>query len=232
MAVIISKRIVAPMLARRASDYGIGESIFLIENNNPIEYIIVNQGNPNTDIYDASCDGTWVLRKNIIEDSQWSGGNMNTIQGSTIVNRLGTILTTFGESSRLAIKSVKVPYQNGGYFGLQIKESGLASYLFLLCCYEMGITQTFNTKIPIDGTRLSFFEDGTSSSANNKRVASGGSTNNYWTRSPQLENSNNVWYISSSGYTGINSANATYGIRPCAIIDFKTKFDTNTNIIL
>ena len=47
------------------ANYNIGDSIFIDIDGEPIEFIVINQGNPNNNIYDKSCDGTWLIMKNI-----------------------------------------------------------------------------------------------------------------------------------------------------------------------
>ena len=35
------------------------------------DFIVVQQGNPNTSTYDSSCNGTWLLMKDIYTTSTW-----------------------------------------------------------------------------------------------------------------------------------------------------------------
>lgn len=35
------------------------------------DFIVVHQGRPSTSLYDASCDGTWLLMKDCYEQKQW-----------------------------------------------------------------------------------------------------------------------------------------------------------------
>lgn len=46
---------------RSAGSVSIGSSLYCEENGTRTEYIVVNQGNPDSSQYDASCDGTWLL---------------------------------------------------------------------------------------------------------------------------------------------------------------------------
>ena len=39
-----------------------------------------------------------------------------------------------------------------------------------------------------------------------------GSASNWWSRSPNLGNSNNFWYVRTSGDVNNNNANNTYGV--------------------
>ena len=60
----------------KASELAVGSSVFLMENGSPAEYLVVNQGIPNNHhSYDSSCDGTWLLRKNIYEKRVWDSTN-------------------------------------------------------------------------------------------------------------------------------------------------------------
>lgn len=53
----------------------VGSVIQLNENGSPVDYMVVHQGNPDPEMYDASCDGTWVLRKDILEERAWSSSD-------------------------------------------------------------------------------------------------------------------------------------------------------------
>ena len=54
-----------------ASDLAVGSSVYLMENGVATEYLVVNQGIPSgSSLYDSSCDGTWLLRKDIYEKRQ------------------------------------------------------------------------------------------------------------------------------------------------------------------
>ena len=51
-----------------ASDLAVGSVVKLIENGVATEYLVVNQGIPgNSNLYDSSCNGTWLLRNGIKE---------------------------------------------------------------------------------------------------------------------------------------------------------------------
>lgn len=46
-----------------ASSLEVGAVVKLMEDGVATDFLVVNQGNPNTAQYDSSCDGTWLLRK-------------------------------------------------------------------------------------------------------------------------------------------------------------------------
>ena len=68
-----------PVTGTSIGNIDVGSEIILNENGAPINYLIVNQGIPeNSSLYDASCDGTWLLRKDIAENRQWNSSNSNS----------------------------------------------------------------------------------------------------------------------------------------------------------
>jgi len=61
----------------------VGSIVKLKENGALVDYIVVHQCKPSS-LYDASCDGTWLLRKDILETRQWHSSNVNDYANSTI----------------------------------------------------------------------------------------------------------------------------------------------------
>jgi len=139
------------------------------------DFIVVQQGNPNTSTYDSSCNGTWLLMKDIYTTSTF--GNNNSYKDSSIHTYLnGTFYNLIDSNIRAAIKQVKIPYQNGTGSGgsLATGSNGLSTKVFLLSGYEVGWTTSDNGYFPKDGVRLAYF--GNSSSGNSKRIAYNGSS--------------------------------------------------------
>ncbi|MEI3249013.1 MAG: DUF6273 domain-containing protein [Faecalibacterium sp.] len=149
------------------------------------DFIVVQQGNPNTGTYDSSCAGTWLLMKDIYTTSTF--GNNNSYKDSSIHTYLnGTFYNLIDSNIRAAIKQVKIPYQNGTGSGgsLATGSNGLSTKVFLLSGYEVGWTTSDNGYFPKDGVRLAYF--GNSSSGNSKRIAyNGSSAAIWWLRSPR-----------------------------------------------
>lgn len=65
------------------SSKAVGSTIKLKVDGTPREFIIVHQGKPSS-LYDASCDGTWLLLKDMLETRQWHSSNSNSYKASTI----------------------------------------------------------------------------------------------------------------------------------------------------
>ena len=204
------------------STKAVGSTVKLKVNGTAKEFIVVHQGKPSS-LYDNSCDGTWLLMKDIYENRQWHNSNVNNLENSTIHSYLnGTFLNLFESNIRDAIKQVKLPYRkNGGSGGTnQSGANGLSCKIFLLSGYEVGWTSSDNQYFPQDGAKLSYFESGTGTSANNKRIANlNGSAANWWLRSPSTDNTHYVWFVySSGGCSNLDNASFSYGIRPALIL--------------
>ena len=203
------------------STKAVGSTVKLKVNGTAKEFIVVHQGKPSS-LYDNSCDGTWLLMKDIYENRQWHNSNVNNLENSTIHSYLnGTFLNLFESNIRDAIKQVKLPYRkNGGSGGSdQSGANGLLCKIFLLSGYEIGFTTSDNPYFPVDGAKLSYFEAGTGSSALNKRIAYlNGSAANWWLRSPYTNLTGSVWYVNTDGGYSNGVASNSSGIRPALIL--------------
>lgn len=203
------------------STKAVGSTVKLKVNGTAKEFIVVHQGKPSS-LYDDSCNGTWLLMKDIYENRVWQSGNINKYESSDIHTYLNnTFLNLFESNIRDAIKQVKIPYRkNGGSGGTdQSGANGLSAKIFLLSGYEVGWTTSDYSYFPVDGAKLSYFESGTGTSANNKRIANlNGSAAFWWLRSPLTSNTNGVWVVNSGGGCSLNDASNSSGIRPALIL--------------
>lgn len=203
------------------STKAVGSTVKLKVNGTAKEFIVVHQGKPSS-LYDDSCNGTWLLMKDIYENRVWQSGNINKYESSDIHTYLNnTFLNLFESNIRDAIKQVKIPYRkNGGSGGTdQSGANGLSAKIFLLSGYEVGWTTSDYSYFPVDGAKLSYFESGTGTSANNKRIANlNGSAAYWWLRSPLTYGAYYVWYVDSSGSCDGGNASDSNGIRPALIL--------------
>ena len=95
------------------SSKAIGSTIKLKVNGSAKDFIVVHQGKPSS-VYDDSCNGTWLLMKDIYESRAWHSSNTNDYANSTIHSYLnGTFLNLFESNIKNAIKQVKLPYRKG-----------------------------------------------------------------------------------------------------------------------
>lgn len=224
----------APISGILANTLAVGSSVYLMENGAAAEYLVVHQGLPSS-LYDASCDGTWLLRKDLYESRSWHSFNSNSYKASTIHSYLNsTFFNLFGTIEQSVIKNVKIPYVNGTGSGGYVESgtSGLSANIFLLSPREVGSYS--GTYAPEDGAKLDYFEEGdtTGSTANMKRIAYYEETaKGWWLRSPDNSNTSNVWLVESNGASGENGATVAYFIRPALILPHNALFDKNTLIL-
>lgn len=196
------------------------------------DFIVVQQGNPNTSTYDSSCAGTWLLMKDIYTTSTF--GNNNSYKDSSIHTYLnGTFYNLIDSDIRAAIKQVKIPYLNGtggGDGSLATGANGLSTKVFLLSGYEVGWTTSDDINFPKDGIRLAYF--GSGSGGNSKRVAyNGSSADRWWLRSPHTDNHGSVWAVNTEGSYDAGRWNYNSdGVRPALILP-STLFVSNDGTV-
>lgn len=201
----------------KLSTKAVGSTVKIKVNGAAKDFIIVHQGKPSS-IYDDSCNGTWVLLKDIYTTSTF--GNSNSYKDSSIHSYLNSTFYNLIDSEiRAAIKQVKIPYQNGTGSGgsLATGTSGLSTKVFLLSGYEVGWTTSDSGYFPKDGAKLDYF--GSSSGGNSKRIAyNGSSAAVWWLRSPYASSTSNIWCVRSDGSGGGWGCGNSYGVRPAFVL--------------
>ena len=213
------------------SEYSVGSIVKMNYSGTAREFIVVHQGKPSS-IYDDSCDGTWLLMKDIYTFNQWHTSNSNSYKASTIHSYLNsTFLRLFDSDIQEAIQEVKIPYVNGdGRAAVASGANGLAAKIFLLSGYEVGFTTSDNSYFLVDGAKLSYFSSGTMTSACNLRIANlNGTATVWWLRSPIGGGDDSAWNVDINGSYGINSCYDPRGVRPALVLPYNTKFDPDTN---
>lgn len=228
----------APVTSILASDLAVGSSVYLMESGVATEYLVVNQGKPSgSSLYDDSCAGTWLLRKDIKEKRPWHSSNVNDYKNSTIHGYLNrTFLNLFDLSTRSIIKQIKIPYVNGitnaGLYDVAFGANGLSCKVFLLSYLEVGFTSNENSYPPGDGSKLAYFKSGNDSSAKQNRIAKlNGSATEWWLRSPINYGTGNVFHVNSDGGWLYFYAGGAYGIRPALVLPTNALFDKTTLIL-
>lgn len=203
----------------RMSDLEIGSSIKLNLNGTPWDWLVVHQGLPSS-LYDESCDGTWLLLKNIYEKRQWHSSDVNKLESSTIHSYLnGDFLNLFDGKVKGAIKQVKIPYRKGGGSGGtdQSGANGLLTKSFLLSWDEVGFTTSDIQNFSQADAKLDYFT--ASSGGNSTRIANfNGSADDWWLRSQSTGGTKYVFGVYSDGDYFSERASASNGIRPAIIL--------------
>ena len=225
----------APVTGILAQDIAVGSTVKLMESGTAVEYLVVNQGIPsNSSLYDASCDGTWLLRKAIHSNRQWNSSDFSNYERSTINAWLnGDFFNTLGSVEKAAVKQVKIPHCFlGGSYVIQSGSNGLSAKVFLLSGYEVGFTTSTNPYFPKDGAKLPYFDAGTGTSANNKRIAKlDGSPTGWHLRSPDTSGTERAWYVDLNGAAGSYYATNSQGVRPALVLPRSAIFDGATMLL-
>lgn len=211
---------------RMIGSVGVGQSVYCNVNNVKTEFIIVNQGKPSS-LYDDSCDGTWLLMKDIYGNFTWDATGRTIYSDSGVHSYLNSTLLNLVDIKDV-IKQVKIPHGNGGSDVLS-GTNGLSTKIFLLAGYEVGFGGI--SHVPEDGAKLSYFDSGTGTYANNKRVATlNGSAFVWWLRSAHTTEHRDVWDVNTDGMDRYDLATKSLGVRPAFILPSDAYIDENNNI--
>ena len=223
----------APSTGILASSLAVGTTVKLMEGGTAVEYLVVNQGIPsNSSLYDASCDGTWLLRKDIHSERQWNTSDANKYETSTINTWLnGDFFNSLGTTEQAVVKQVKIPYRRGGSGGSdQSGANGLSCKVFLLSGYEVGWTTSDSSYFPVDGAKLDYFI--ASSYGDSKRIAKlNGSADGWWLRTPYTGDTGIVCFVGGNGSYYFSNASISRGIRPALVLPSNALFDETTMLL-
>ena len=216
----------------------VGDIVKLKVNGVATDFIVVHQGLPSS-AYDSSCNGTWLLAKDIYENRALSEYTYNSEKaykyGDAKIHSYlnGDFLSLFDSDIQSAIKQVEIPckYMESEDSEVTVQ---LPTRIFLLSYEEVGLTISPGTHFH-EGAKLDYFVSGTS--GNSKRIAYYNGTAQYWwLRS--IENTDyeqdRYCFVFTTG--NLNSAlqSNKYGVRPALILpsDFKlpSSFNGKTTI--
>ena len=201
------------------SSKAIGSTIKLKVNGSAKDFIVVHQGKPSS-VYDDSCNGTWLLMKDIYENRAWHSSNTNDYANSTIHSYLNsTFLNLFESNIKNAIKQVKLPYRKGSGTSTTVTSgsNGLSAKIFLLSATETSFS--FSYMPSGEGAELAYFKGCADNSSDSKRVAKlNGSAAFWWLRSPGCSDSNYALDVGSDGDWYISGCSNSFGVRPALIL--------------
>ena len=201
------------------SSKAIGSTIKLKVNGSAKDFIVVHQGKPSS-VYDDSCNGTWLLMKDIYENRAWHSSNTNDYANSTIHSYLNSaFLNLFESNIKNAIKQVKLPYRKGSGTSTTVTggSNGLSAKIFLLSATETSFD--FSYMPSGEGAELAYFKGCADNSSDSKRVAYlNGSAANWWLRSPHCLSSSSALFVVSNGDWGNFVCSNSLGIRPALIL--------------
>lgn len=194
----------------KLSTKAVGSIVKIKVNGAAKDFIIVHQGLPSS-AYDASCNGVWVVMKDIYTTMKWDSSNNDYLNSDMTAYLNGTFISLIDADIRNAIKQVKIPYTNYSNNNVMSGSNGLSCKVFLLSGTEVGFSGV--SYMNTEGAKLSYFDSAS------KRVAyNGSSAAAWWLRSPYTSSSNFVWYVGPDGSGGGWYYNDTCGVRPAFVL--------------
>lgn len=221
-----------PMGGISISTLPVGTSVRFKINGMETSGIILNRGIPSgSALYDSSCDGVWVITKDIYVKRAFDSSD-NDYENSDIHSYLNT--TFYGMMSNKLqniVKQVKIPYSKGTY-GTQTIASGangLSTKIFLLSGYELNWTTSNNKAFPVDGAVLEYFKG--CASVDSKRIGRYNNTAVSWLlRSRVTDGSGYTWSVHVTGdYQNTVIGTTTNGVRPAFILPHDASVVPNPN---
>lgn len=194
----------------KLSTKAVGSIVKIKVNGAAKDFIIVHQGLPSS-AYDASCNGVWVVMKDIYTTMKWDGSNNDYLNSDMTAYLNGTFISLIDADIRNAIKQVKIPYTNYSNNNVMSGSNGLSCKVFLLSGTEVGFSGV--SYMNTEGAKLSYFDSAS------KRVAyNGSSAAIWWLRSPYTGSGDNVWRVSTDGSVSLNWCSNSYGVRPAFVL--------------
>lgn len=196
----------------------VGNTVKIAVNGTMRDWIVVNQGIPSgSALYDDSCNGTWLLMKDVYTKREWDPLNSYNLNESDINDYLNREFPPLLNSDvREVIKQIKIPYYQYGI--IRSGADGWSCMLFPLSMRELNIATAGSGKTtPLDGAKLSYF------STDATRIAYfNGAASTWWTRSVDYTTSK-IYNILPFGYEELLRADfGSMGIRPAMILPFDT----------
>lgn len=194
----------------KLSTKAVGSIVKIKVNGAAKDFIIVHQGLPSS-AYDASCNGVWVVMKDIYTTMKWDGSNNDYLNSDMTAYLNGTFISLIDADIRNAIKQVKIPYTNYANNNVMSGSNGLSCKVFLLSGTEVGFSGV--SYMNTEGAKLSYFDSAS------KRVAyNGSSAAIWWLRSPYTSDYNGVWSVITDGSCGSGWCNGSCGVRPAFVL--------------
>ena len=129
--------------------------VYMDENGELTPYVVAYQSNPDDTVYDASCNGTWLLRSSLWAVS--SGIKGRNFVGSAEETELNTtFFDTLSTEAQNAVKEVKIPYTetdgSAGTWGKHLGADGHPIKVFLPSYNEI-----YSTTVLRDGAFLGLY---------------------------------------------------------------------------
>ena len=190
-------------------DKNVGDIVKIKEGGVAKDYLIIHKGNPYSEMYDSSCNGVWLLRKqaygseySIYQDTQnYSASKLHSYLNSTYLN-------TIDSNIRSAIKTVKIPWADRTT--INSGSNGLSCKVFLLSVHEIGCSlagyqEDMGCGMPNDGVQMQYFPSGNSYNIKRECRNEDNTVIRWFTRTPESESATGIWAIINTTKMGISN---------------------------
>ena len=224
--------VLVPLLADNGITVGslaVGSSVWMNVGGTRTEFLVIHQGLPSS-VYDSSCNGTWVLMKNIHGTETWEDtyeAGICDYGNSKYPAYLNTFVNSIDSGVRSIVKQVKIPYRkkSGSTLTLATGSSGFLAKAFLLAIQEVGLSSSsYNEGFPT----LAYF----AGASNDTRIAYLNGTATKWTLR-SISTSTGAAAVDNRGrYYYINGYNDQGGVRPAMVLPSDALVDENNNVIV
>lgn len=219
---------VAKLWYQRGTPLGtlaVGSTVKIAVGGTDYDWLVVHQGLPGS-MYDASCNGTWLLMKDIYTKMKFDDSRSNLFVNSSLLQYLNTTFhDAIDANVRKLIKVATIPYIAKN--NTDAASSGnLRAWVFLLSMTEVGFVGPASSNMPIEGAKLRYFN------SRSKIAYFGEEAAAWWSRTPYAVFNWNVWYIESNGDSAYSDViGFSCGVRPCMILPQDALVDDTGHII-
>ena len=207
----------------------VGSSVYMNVDGVPTEFFVVHQGNPDESIYDSSCDGTWLLAKDLyIRKGMDTTETKQNFKDTPLHNYLNTdFMPLLDNGIQTKIKEVKIPYRHRSGTSTGVNKfgaEGMATKIFFLSLAEVGLNGI------AEGVCLSYFSTEETTDANNLRVAYyENAASRWWLRTYR---SSDMWSgCDEDGTLAALSSGGKEGVRPAFILPSEVLVDDKFKVI-
>lgn len=178
---------------------------------NLVNFIVVNQGNPNTSVYDVSCNGTWLLMEQACATCQYS-------HFTYLSNNLMSFLDEYVNNS---ILEVTIPYSKKDSEGYGVLGTATKK-VFVLSGTEMGLS---NSNMLVEGSVLAYFNGLSAEKRATSFIGTDGTLVRCWTRSVGISYGTNVYSCNTSGTLQSEANTNKIAFRPAMVLSPDTYVD-------
>lgn len=213
------------------SSLAVGSSVYLNVDGTRTEFIIIQKLPPSGD-YDNSCNGTWLLMKDIHVLKACDATNNSYADSDAHAYLNGEFISMLDPDIQAALTAVKIPYNQGAASSstsenVMIGANGLETKAFLLSATEVGFVSNYTYVI---GGVVSYFYN-----ANNalRKAFYNGTAKGWFLRSPYIAGTSKTQNIivNTSGQLGsAASTSKSHGYRPAMIFNDSFEVDANNNV--